>query len=83
MLFRSFREWSGAPVLVVLVAMPIIVVLLPVWDMLFGTANFELRYDPTGIRDQVEPDARGRLRDYGEGFWSQQWRGVLRLMGRA
>ncbi|WP_159914121.1 sterol desaturase family protein [Pantoea sp. 18069] len=58
-------------------------VLLPVWDMLFGTANFELRYDPTGIRDQVEPDARGRLRDYGQGFWSQQWRGVLRLMGRA
>lgn len=58
-------------------------VLLPVWDMLFGTANFELRYDPTGVRDQVEPDARGRLRDYGKGFWSQQWRGVLRLMGRA
>jgi sterol desaturase/sphingolipid hydroxylase (fatty acid hydroxylase superfamily) len=58
-------------------------VLLPVWDMLFGTANFELRYDPTGVRDQVEPDAGGRLRDYGKGFWSQQWRGVLRLMGRA
>lgn len=58
-------------------------VLLPWWDMLFGTANFELRYDPTGVRDQVEPDRQGRLRDYGQGFWAQQWRGVLRLMGRA
>jgi sterol desaturase/sphingolipid hydroxylase (fatty acid hydroxylase superfamily) len=58
-------------------------VLLPWWDMLFGTANFELRYDPTGVRDQVEPDRQGRLRDYGQGFWSQQWRGILRLMGRA
>ena len=58
-------------------------VLLPWWDMLFGTANFELRYDPTGVRDQVEPDAQGRLRDYGQGFWSQQWRGVLRLLDRA
>jgi len=53
-------------------------VLLPWWDMLFGTANFELRYDPTGVRDQVEWG-----RDYGRGFWSQQWRGVLRLVGRA
>jgi sterol desaturase/sphingolipid hydroxylase (fatty acid hydroxylase superfamily) len=53
-------------------------VLLPWWDMLFGTANFELRYDPTGIRDQVEQG-----RDYGRGFWSQQWRGLKRLVGRA
>lgn len=52
-------------------------VLLPWWDVLFGTANFELRYDPTGIRDQVEQG-----RDYGRGFWSQQWRGLLRLAGR-
>ncbi len=58
-------------------------VLLPWWDMLFGTANFDLRYDPTGVRDQVQPDAQGRLRDYGDGFWAQQWRGILRLMGRA
>lgn len=57
-------------------------VLLPWWDMLFGTANFDLRYDPTGVRDQVQPNAQGRLRDYGQGFWSQQWRGILRLMGR-
>ncbi len=53
-------------------------VLLPWWDMLFGTANFEQRYDPTGIRDQVEQG-----RDYGRGFWTQQWLGLKRLAGRA
>ena len=53
-------------------------VLLPWWDMLFGTANFEQRYDPTGVRDQVE-----ERRDYGRGFWSQQWIGLKRLVGRA
>ena len=53
-------------------------VLLPWWDMLFGTANFELRFDPTGVRDQVEQG-----RDYGRGFWSQQWLGLKRLAGRA
>lgn len=53
-------------------------VLLPWWDMLFGTANFEQRYDPTGIRDQVEAN-----RDYGVGFWSQQWLGMKRLFGHA
>ncbi len=53
-------------------------VLLPVWDMLFGTANFEQRYDATGVRDQVE-----KGRDYGRGFWAQQWLGVKRLAGRA
>ncbi|MDM0113530.1 sterol desaturase family protein [Variovorax sp. J22R133] len=58
-------------------------VLLPWWDVLFGTANFEQRYDPTGIRDQVEPAADGRLRDYGRGFWAQQWLGLKRLAGRA
>jgi sterol desaturase/sphingolipid hydroxylase (fatty acid hydroxylase superfamily) len=58
-------------------------VLLPWWDMLLRTANFELRYDPTGVRDQVEPDAFGKVRDYGSGFWSQQWRGILRLVGKA
>ena len=53
-------------------------VLLPWWDMLFGTVNFEQRYEPTGVRDQVENN-----RDYGRGFWSQQWLGVKRLLGRA
>ncbi|KQP17870.1 sterol desaturase family protein [Pseudorhodoferax sp. Leaf267] len=57
-------------------------VLLPWWDMLFGTSDFQLRYDPTGIRDQVEQGPRG-LRDYGRGFWSQQWLGLLRLLNRA
>jgi len=57
-------------------------VLLPWWDMLFGTADFTLRYDPTGIRDQVEPDAAGQVRDYGQGFWAQQWLGLKRLLGR-
>jgi sterol desaturase/sphingolipid hydroxylase (fatty acid hydroxylase superfamily) len=52
-------------------------VLLPWWDVLFGTANFERRFDPTGIRDQVEQG-----RDYGRGFWSQQWLGLKRLVGR-
>ena len=53
-------------------------VLLPWWDMLFGTANFEHRYDPTGVRDQVDAN-----RDYGRGFWSQQWLGLKRLAGKA
>jgi sterol desaturase/sphingolipid hydroxylase (fatty acid hydroxylase superfamily) len=53
-------------------------VLLPWWDMLFGTANFELRFDATGVPDQV---AQGR--DYGRGFWAQQWLGLKRLAGRA
>ena len=56
-------------------------VLLPWWDMLFGTANFDLRYDATGVRDQVEPGPTG-VHDYGRGFWSQQWQGVKRLFGR-
>jgi sterol desaturase/sphingolipid hydroxylase (fatty acid hydroxylase superfamily) len=51
-------------------------VLLPWWDMLFGTADFELRYDPTGIRDQLEGEG---ARDYGRGFWRQQWLGLRRL----
>ena len=57
-------------------------VLLPWWDVLFGTSNFEHRFDPTGIRDQVEPGPRG-LRNYGRGFWAQQWLGLKRLAGRA
>jgi len=52
-------------------------VLFPVWDMLFGTARFDDRYEPTGIRDQVQG------RDYGRGFWAQQRLGLARLLGRA
>ena len=48
-------------------------VLFPVWDMLFGSANFKSAWEPTGIRDQLEG------RDYGIGFWRQQWLGLQRL----
>ena len=51
-------------------------VLFPVWDVLFRSARFDDRYQPTGIRDQLQG------RDYGSGFWSQQWLGLQRL-GRA
>lgn len=54
-------------------------VLFPLWDVLFRTANFEQRYDPTGIRDQL-PEEGGR--DYGRGFWAQQWLGLRRVFGR-
>jgi hypothetical protein len=58
-------------------------VLLPVWDMLFGTANFAPGFHGTGVRDQFErsaPDGSIRpARDYGRGFWRQQWLGIVRL----
>jgi sterol desaturase/sphingolipid hydroxylase (fatty acid hydroxylase superfamily) len=50
-------------------------VLLPWWDMLTGTANFEYRFEPTGVRDQMEQGV-----DYGRGFWAQQWLGLKRLL---
>ena len=52
-------------------------VLFPWWDMLFGTANFSNRYEPTGVRDQVENG-----RDYGQGFWAQQKLGLARLFSK-
>jgi sterol desaturase/sphingolipid hydroxylase (fatty acid hydroxylase superfamily) len=58
-------------------------VLFPLWDWLFGTARWDERYEPTGIRDQL-PDAAGEPgRDYGRGFWAQQWLGLKRIVGRA
>ncbi len=51
-------------------------VLLPLWDLLFRTADFERRFDATGVRDQL-PEEGGR--DYGSGFWRQQWLGLKRL----
>ena len=54
-------------------------VLFPVWDLLFGTADFKLSWDATGVRDQL-PQEGGR--DYGRGFWAQQWLGLRRLVGR-
>jgi len=52
-------------------------VLFPWWDMLFGTVDFSNRYDPTGVRDQLENG-----RDYGQGFWAQQKLGCLRLFSK-
>lgn len=49
-------------------------VLFPVWDILFGTARFDGRYEATGIRDQL------RGRDYGRGFWAQQGLGLQRMV---
>ena len=51
-------------------------VLFPWWDMLARTADFTPGFGPTGIDDQL---TRGR--DYGRGFWAQQWLGLQRLLG--
>jgi sterol desaturase/sphingolipid hydroxylase (fatty acid hydroxylase superfamily) len=53
-------------------------VLFPVWDVLFGTARFDGHIEATGVRDQL-PEEGGR--DYGRGFWAQQWLGLKRLGG--
>jgi sterol desaturase/sphingolipid hydroxylase (fatty acid hydroxylase superfamily) len=52
-------------------------VLLPWWDMLFGTARFDLGHGPTGLMEQI---TQGR--DYGRGLWAQQWLGLKRLWPR-
>jgi sterol desaturase/sphingolipid hydroxylase (fatty acid hydroxylase superfamily) len=52
-------------------------VLFPVWDVLFGTADWRPGFVPTGIRDQLDG------RDYGRGFWSQQSKAIGRWLGRA
>ncbi|MYM21875.1 fatty acid hydroxylase [Duganella sp. FT135W] len=55
-------------------------VLLPVWDIIFRTANFTPEFVATGIRDQL-PDANGKPgREYGRGFWSQHWLGLKRMI---
>lgn len=51
-------------------------VLFPLWDMVFRTADFRREPGPTGIDDQRDG------RDYGEGFWAQQWLGLRRMAGR-
>ena len=43
----------------------------PLWDILFGTADFSRLYPPTGIDDN---------QNYGLGFWQQQWLGLKRLL---
>ncbi|KPF68961.1 fatty acid hydroxylase [beta proteobacterium AAP99] len=50
-------------------------VLFSFWDVLFRTADFTDAYEPTGIRDQLTG------REYGQGFWAQQWLGCKRLLG--
>jgi sterol desaturase/sphingolipid hydroxylase (fatty acid hydroxylase superfamily) len=55
-------------------------ILFPVWDLVFRTGCWADRYDATGVHDQL-PGLGGR--DYGRGFWSQQWLGLRRMMGRA
>jgi sterol desaturase/sphingolipid hydroxylase (fatty acid hydroxylase superfamily) len=57
-------------------------VLFPLWDVLFGTADFRRTIEPTGIRDQLPPP-QGRGHDYGEGFWRQQWLGLRRMIDPA
>jgi sterol desaturase/sphingolipid hydroxylase (fatty acid hydroxylase superfamily) len=52
-------------------------VLFPVWDVLFRTADWRPGFVPTGIQDQLTG------RDYGRGFWAQQWRACARWFGRA
>jgi sterol desaturase/sphingolipid hydroxylase (fatty acid hydroxylase superfamily) len=56
-------------------------VLLPWWDMLFRTASWNTALEPTGIRDQL-PGPDGQARRYGDGFWGQQWFGLVRAAGR-
>ena len=50
-------------------------VLFPIWDILFGTARYDVQPGATGIRDQAD-GAR-----YGEGFWEQQLIGLRRMLG--
>lgn len=54
-------------------------VLFPIWDILFGTARFGGGFEETGVRDQLPPP-EGMARDYGRGFWAQQWLGLKRMV---
>lgn len=54
-------------------------VLFPLWDILFGTAHFGTSFEATGVRDQLPPP-QGEGRDYGCGFWAQQWLGLKRMV---
>ena len=59
-------------------------VLLPLWDLLFRTARFDRGFAATGVRDQLpRQDAQGQPvagRNYGRGFWQQQWYGLKRMV---
>jgi sterol desaturase/sphingolipid hydroxylase (fatty acid hydroxylase superfamily) len=47
--------------------------LFPLWDIVFGTADFGGRYAPTGVEGRSAPEAIGR------GWLMQQWLGFGRL----
>jgi len=59
-------------------------VLLPIWDIIFRTANFTPQFVATGIRDQLpQADAGGAVkpgREYGRGFFSQHWLALKRMV---
>ena len=59
-------------------------VLLPVWDIIFRTANFTPEFAATGVRGQFPYIDRAGVahpgRDYGRGFWSQHWLGLKRMV---
>jgi sterol desaturase/sphingolipid hydroxylase (fatty acid hydroxylase superfamily) len=59
-------------------------VLLPIWDVIFRTANFTPKFEQTGVRDQLPHTAPdGSVipgRNYGRGFWAQQWLGLKRMV---
>lgn len=57
-------------------------VLCPCRNIVFGTAVYRGAVEPTGIRDQLPPP-QGEARDYGEGFWRQQWLGLKRMVDPA
>jgi len=46
---------------------------------LLGTTHFAKDFAMTGVRDQLPPPA-GKGRDYGRGFWAQQWLGLRRMV---
>ncbi len=54
-------------------------VLFPIWDVLFRTRHVGTGFAMTGVRDQLLPPA-GKGRNYGHGFWAQQWLGLKRIV---
>ena len=54
-------------------------VLLPIWDVVFGTRHVTRGFAMTGVRDQLPPPT-GTGRDYGQGFWAQQSQGLKRMI---
>ncbi|WP_288120633.1 sterol desaturase family protein [Thiomonas sp.] len=56
-------------------------ILFPWWDLLFHSADFMTPTQPTGVRAQLPPP-EGQGVDYGQGFWAQQWLGLLRMAAR-